>query len=245
MKRKIKITEQQLNYIVENIVRKSKVNNKTSKAKYLKSLRQLNEETIDEEILDEGVKEWVAIALMLFPSLSKAGAVEATKALNQSPIGKEMIKQAKEDVDKGDTYSMDKEDIEPRYRILPKSDLNLMEKTLEALFTTTNGQITNEILTERTFDDKTGKDGWVRYFLLNPADFSMERIDSKLGGDKQMTNMANSIIKDLVDHGFLESNPGGTNIGGEQTTDWQLTDKKFQDYKYIIRTSKDRKERGR
>ena len=53
MKRKIKITEQQLNYIVENIVRKSKVNHKTSKAKYLKSLRQLNEETIDEETIDE------------------------------------------------------------------------------------------------------------------------------------------------------------------------------------------------
>jgi len=113
MKRKIKITEQQLNYIVENIVRKSKVNHKTSKAKYLKSLKQLNEETIDEEILDEGVKEWVAIALMLFPSLSKAGAVEATKALNQSPMGKEMIKQAKEDIDKGDTYSMAQDTSKP------------------------------------------------------------------------------------------------------------------------------------
>tara|TARA_R110000851_G_scaffold160143_4_gene303360 strand:+ start:2535 stop:3467 length:933 start_codon:yes stop_codon:yes gene_type:complete len=113
MKRKIKITEQQLNYIVENIVRKSKVNHKTSKAKYLKNLRQLNEETIDEEVLDEGAKEWLMIAAMLFPSLSKAGAVEKTKELNLTNQQMEMIMAAKGDVDKGDTYTMAQDTSNP------------------------------------------------------------------------------------------------------------------------------------
>lgn len=227
MKRKIKITEQQLNYIVENIVRKAKVNHKTSKAKYLKSLRQLNEETIDEEILDEGVKEWVAIALMLFPSLSKAGAVEATKALNQSPIGKEMIKQAKEDVDKGDTYSMDKEDIGPQYRINIGKNLNIIKDVLNKLI-----QGSNKLQTDH--------DG--EYFLLNTADFSMQNIHTKLkdGAEREVANL---IVSDLVKAGYIQKDPGGTNIGGEQTTDWQLTPGTSQDMKFYISRVKDKKGR--
>ena len=88
MKRKIKITEQQLNYIVENIVRKSKVNHKTSKAKYLKSLRQLNEETIDDEVLEEGkVSQAIGalgiLAMSLFPNMkTQAAAINALQQQN-------------------------------------------------------------------------------------------------------------------------------------------------------------------
>ena len=195
MKRKIKITEQQLNYIVENIVRKSKVNHKTSKAKYLKSLRQLNEETIDDEVLEEGVKEWLMIAAMLFPSLSKAGAVAATKALNQSPIGKEMIKQAKVDVDKGDTYSMDKEDIEPRHRLNIGKSSNVIKDVLNKLIQGSDKLQTNE-------------EG--EYFLLNTSDFSMQNINTKLGSDAEK-EVANLIILDLKKAGWIQQDPGGTN----------------------------------
>jgi hypothetical protein len=88
MKRKIKITEQQLNYIVENIVRKAKVNHKTSKTKYLKSLRQLNEETIDEEVLEEGpVSKAMGVlgilAMSLFPNMkTQAAAINALQQQN-------------------------------------------------------------------------------------------------------------------------------------------------------------------
>jgi len=240
MKRKIKITEQQLNYIVENIVRKSKVNHKTSKAKYLKSLRQLNEETIDEEILDEGVKEWVAIALMLFPSLSKAGAVEATKALNQSPIGKEMIKQAKEDVDKGDTYSMDKEDVTPKYRINIGKKSNLIKDVLMKLI---------------QGSDKLQTDEKGEYFLLNTADFSTLNIDDKLNTDAEI-EVANLIVSDLEGGGFIKPHKGSRHdvstdaseysgamdLGGK-TTDWQLTKEMYQDMKIYISMKGDKKGR--
>ena len=227
MKRKIKITEQQLNYIVENIVRKSKVNHKTSKAKYLKSFRQLNEETIDDEVLEEGVKEWLMIAAMLFPSLSKAGAVAATKALNQSPIGKEMIKQAKVDVDKGDTYSMDKEDIEPRHRLNIGKSSNVIKDVLNKLIQGSDKLQTNE-------------EG--EYFLLNTSDFSMQNINTKLGSDAEK-EVANLIILDLKKAGWIQQDPGGTNIGGDQTTDWEVTKGTDQDMKIYISMVNDKKDR--
>lgn len=195
MKRKIKITEQQLNYIVENIVRKSKVNHKTSKAKYLKSLRQLNEETIDEEILDEGVKEWVAIALMLFPSLSKAGAVEATKALNQSPMGKEMIKQAKEDIDKGDTYSMAQDTSKPI------KGYDIMSNTEHGKFLKSLSDAEKNVI--------FGEGGFQQFFL--PEIVLGTTWDSiKDGTYEQYISKLNSVLaSDKFDKEFLEDNKLG------------------------------------
>lgn len=238
MKRKIKITEKQLNYIVENVVRKTKVNHKTSKAKYLKSLRQLNEETIDEEILDEGVKEWVAIALLLFPSLSKAGAVEATKALNQSPMGKEMIKKAKKDVAKGDTYNMGKKDVTPKYRINIGKNSNLIKNVLMKLI---------------QGSDKLETDEKGEYFLLNTADFSTLNIDEKLNSDSEI-EVANLIVSDLEGAGFIKPDKGsrhdiGTDASefsgamdlGGKTTDWELTKEMYQDMKIYISMKADKR----
>lgn len=240
MKRKIKITEQQLNYIVENVVRKSKVNHKTSKAKYLKSLRQLNEETIDEEQLEEGVKEWLMIAAMLFPSLSKAGAVAATKALNLTNQQKEMIITAKGDVDKGDTYSMDKEDIGPRYRLSIGKNASLIKEVLNKLI-----QGSNKLET-----DEKGE-----YFLLNTADFSTQNIASKLSSDAEK-DVANLIVSDLEDAGFITPDKGsrhdiGTEASkysgamdlGGKTSDWQLTKGTSQDMKIYISMKGDKKGR--
>tara|TARA_R110002126_G_scaffold35407_3_gene108955 strand:- start:624 stop:1349 length:726 start_codon:yes stop_codon:yes gene_type:complete len=240
MKRKIKITEQQLNYIVENIVRKSKVNHKTSKAKYLKSLRQLNEETIDEEQLEEGVKEWLMIATMLFPSLSKAGAVEATKALNLTNQQKEMIMTAKGDVDKGDTYSMDKEDTGPRYKLSIGKNPNLIKDVLNKLI-----QGNNKL--------QTDDDG--EYFLLNTSDFSMQNIETKLSSDAEK-EVANLIVSDLKEAGYIQPNKGSRHdlstdtsefsgamdLGGK-TSDWQLTKGTSQDMKIYVSNVKDKKGR--
>ena len=165
MKRKIKITEQQLNYIVENIVRKSKVNHKTSKAKYLKSLRQLNEETIEDDVLEEGAKEWLMIAAMLFPSLSKAGAVEKTKELNLSNQQMEMILAAKGDVDKGDTYSMAQDTSNPTdINIDTVGGLEDAERGYDLLKSTDHGKFLKS-LTDAEKNVIFGEQGFQQFFL--------------------------------------------------------------------------------
>jgi hypothetical protein len=215
MKRKIKITEQQLNYIVENIVRKSKVNHKTSKAKYLKSLKQLNEETIDEEILDEeildeetideetideeildeGLKEWLMIAAMLFPSLSKAGAVDATKALNQSQIGKEMIKQAKVDIEKGDTYSMGQ-------------DTSIVGSGYDVMSDTEHGKFLKS-LNDAEKNVIFGEDGFQQFFLAEIV-LGTTWDSIKDGTYAQYISKLNSVLSsNKFDSTFLESNKLG------------------------------------
>jgi len=115
MGKKVKITERQFNMIVESVFKEGYIN---------------------EEQLDEGLKEWLMISAMLFPSLSKAGAINATKALNQSPIGKEMIMKAKEDVNKGDTYKMTQDKSEMEFNQIPTNNLeiyNLGKKIINKL----------------------------------------------------------------------------------------------------------------